>query len=200
MRGARGWLLQPRRAARGAQARRWGVRLKTNRQTDTSVSPAGFRRRGAPGGAQTLCLGAATSWVGRHPRSWRDLYSRKAEKNIEIGGIFLALWLRDVYLDRLDCFISTPWSKAARGAGAGELAPRPPQDPAVWGPPGLPTGLSSDHGHSISLSAAEQFPSRAGLLQDRVLPEPRRASTGWMDQSHALLKADLPSCSAPPSH
>lgn len=137
-------------------------------------------------------------WGGT--RGLGEIYTAGRQKNIEIGGIFLALWLRDVYLDRLDCFISTPWSKAARGADAGEVAPRPLQDPAVWGPPGLPTGLSWDHGHSISLSAAKQFPSRADLLQDCILPEPRRASTGWMDKSHGLLKADLPSCSAPPSH
>lgn len=53
-----------------------------NKQTDRHIRQSHWVcRRGAPGGAQTLCLGAATSWVGRHPRSWRDLYSRKAEKH-----------------------------------------------------------------------------------------------------------------------
>lgn len=83
--------------------------------------------------------------------------------------IFLALWLGNVYLDRLDCFISNQDSKVAPGAGDGEMATHPLQRHwAGWCPQGCPQGSAQTTGTSCCLQLGN---SQTGLISCRVVPE-----------------------------
>lgn len=83
--------------------------------------------------------------------------------------VFLALWLGNVYLDRLDCFISNPWSKAAPGAGDGEMAPHPLQGcRAGWCLQGCPQCSAQTTGTSCCLQLSN---SQMGPISRRVVPD-----------------------------
>lgn len=121
---AGGQLLQPCRPTWKAQVRWRDVQLKTNRQTHPSD---GWHQHPATEGITWRHPNASpeTSLDGgteRYLRCWSTEQFKWQE-----GKTSPALWLRNVYLDRLDCFTSNPQSNAAPGAGDGEMALHPLQ-------------------------------------------------------------------------
>lgn len=59
--------------------------------------------------------------TGRYLRPWsREQFKWQEGKKIRV---FLTLWLGNVYLDKLDCFIRNSQNKVAPGTGDGGMAP-----------------------------------------------------------------------------
>lgn len=140
----------------------WDVRLKTKRQTHLSERQ---HQHPATKGITWRQLNPLPG-MSLHGGTGSDLNGRKAIKK---NKIFLALWLGNVYLDRLDCFISNPQSNAAPGAGAGEMALHPLQGRwACWCPQGCPQGSAQSTGTSCCLQLSN---SQMGLISRRLVAD-----------------------------